>query len=348
MLNMYKVVVAGCGKMSNSWLDYVAQREDAEVVGLVDIRQEAAAAMAERRGLSAGAYTDLREAIRETGANLVFDVTIPESHAQVVTTALREGCDVFGEKPLASSMEEAEQILRTAKDTERRYVVMQNRRYLRNIRALQTMIKDGAIGTVGGIYADFFIGPHFGGFRDVMDSPLLLDMAIHTFDQARFIGGADPVNVYCHEFNPSGSWYKGNASAVCIFEMSDGAVFCYRGSWCAEGMPTSWEADWRITGSAGTIRWNGTDAPAGETLRDIVPPSDKTQPATFFSAMKPLELPPIWDGREGHFGCLDEMFLSLAEGRPAETDCTDNVKSLAMVLGAIESARTGRKVTLKL
>ena len=61
--------------------------------------------------------------------------------------------------------------------------------------------------------ADFFIGAHFGGFRDEMAHVLLLDMAIHTFDQARKILGADPVSVYCHEFNPAGSWYAGASSA---------------------------------------------------------------------------------------------------------------------------------------
>ena len=31
--------------------------------------------------------------------------------------------------------------------------------------------------------------PHFGGFREEMDNVLLLDMAIHTFDAARFVSG---------------------------------------------------------------------------------------------------------------------------------------------------------------
>jgi predicted dehydrogenase len=93
--------------------------------------------------------------------------------------------------------------------------VMQNHRYLKKIHT---------IGTVGSVHADFFLVPHFGGFRDLMDSPLILDMAIHTFDQARLITEANPVSVYCHEFNPPGSWYKGNASVICIFEMSDGVM----------------------------------------------------------------------------------------------------------------------------
>ena len=53
-----------------------------------------------------------------------------------------------------------------------------------------------------------------------------------------------------------------------------------------------------------------------------------------------------WSGREQHAGCVDEMLAALGEGRPAETDCRDNIKSIAMVLAAVESAREGRKVAI--
>ena len=52
----------------------------------------------------------------------------------------------------------------------------------------------------------------------------------------RLLTAADPVSVYCHEWNPAGSWYDHDASAVAFFEMSDGLVYTYRGSWCAEGL----------------------------------------------------------------------------------------------------------------
>ncbi|WP_157071133.1 Gfo/Idh/MocA family protein [Alicyclobacillus acidiphilus] len=335
----HKVVVAGCGGMSNTWLDYVAQREDIEIVGLVDIAIDSANAMAQRRGLSVPTFTDLEQAIRQTAPNLVFDITVPESHRQIVTTALQAGCHVFGEKPMGKSMEDAEAMLSAAERSGKRYSVMQNRRYLKQIRAVQTTLRNNVIGPVGSIYADFFIGAHFGGFRDAMDHPLILDMAVHTFDQARFILGADAVSVYCHEFNPVGSWYQGNASAVCIFEMSDGSVFCYRGSWCAEGFNTSWESEWRAIGQRGTLLWNGKDDPVCEIV-------DEAQPGGFISRTKTVEIPVDWIGREGHWGCLDEMFKSVDEDRPAETDCTDNIKSVAMVFGAIESASSGKKVLL--
>lgn len=341
-MSTYKIVVAGCGGMARTWVEYAIAREDAEIVALVDIKAEFAQAMADRYGLgSAGIYTDLAQAIADTGADVVFDVTIPASHFTVCSTALRAGSHVFGEKPMAATMEEARELIRIADETGRSFAVMQNRRYDANIRALRGLIASGTIGKVGYVGADFFIGAHFGGFRDAMDSPLILDMAIHTFDQARFVTGAAPVSVYCHEFNPPGSWYAGNAAAICIYELSDGSVFCYRGSWCAEGAHTSWESEWRVTGERGTAIWDGRGAPYAE----IVAPGD--QDGKFHRDLTTVSAAFEWQGRSGHHGCLDEMFASLSEGRRAETDCRDNIKSMAMVLGAIESAKTGQKIDLR-
>lgn len=345
MSKQHRIVVAGCGGMSNVWIKELLKRDDALIVGLVDVYIGQAEKIRDAYGLDCGVYTALAEAIADAGADLVIDVTIPDSHFEISTTAMQHGCHVFGEKPMASTMEQARKMIETADATGKSLSVMQNRRYDANIRALRELISSGTIGRPGMINADFFLGPHFGGFRDVMESPLILDMAIHTFDQARFVIGADPVSVYCHEFNPPGSWYKGNASAVCIYEMSDGSVFSYRGSWCAEGASTSWEADWRIIGEKGTAIWDGIQAPYAEVLASELA-ADETAEKKFIRDTVRVEAAMGWNGKPGHEGCLDEMFLALKEGRPAETDCRDNVHSMAMVLGAIESAKSGRKVML--
>ncbi len=326
--------------MSNTWVEYALSRDDVEIVALVDIREKNARMLATNHGLSCDIYEDIGEAIRSSGANLVFNVTTPSAHKDIVIPSLELSCDVLGEKPMATSMKEAREMVAAAEKSGRMYAVMQNRRYDENIRALRELLASGAIGDLGFVCADFFLGPHFGGFRDVMASPLILDMSIHTFDQARFISGSDPVSVYCHEFNPPGSWYKGNAAAICIFEFSDDSVFCYRGSWCAEGYATSWRASWRIVGAKGTAIWDGENVPSAE----VVIPSDE---AKFLNDFRRIEADISWKGREGHFGCLDEMFSALLEGRKAETDCTDNIKSMAMVFGAIESARERRKIHIQ-
>lgn len=340
-MSQYRLVVAGCGGMANTWVKYALEREDVAIVGLVDIHQEAAERMAKRYNLECGIYTDIETALDETEANLVFDVTIPASHFTICSTAMERGAHVMGEKPMAESMEDARKLIDISERTGKSYAVMQNRRFNAPMRAMRKVIDDGMIGKAGYVGADFFLGPHFGGFRDAMDSPLILDMAIHTFDQARYLTGADPVSVYCHEFNPPGSWYAGNASAVCIFEMSDGSVFAYRGSWCAEGVPTSWDATWRVNGEHGTIIWDGY----GTLFAEVVAKTDQT--GKFIRDYERIEIPQDWKGRPGHEGCLDEMFAALNENRRAETDCRDNIKSMAMVYGAIDSAKTGQKIDLR-
>jgi len=340
MEKRFKVLQVGCGGISNAWIPHVSARVDVQFVGAVDIRLESAQALITKYGFDCPAYTDLATALRESGANLVIDNTIPESHHDVVTAALRAGCDVFGEKPLAGTLDDARDMVRTARETGRSYSVMQNRRYIRNNRSFQKIVQSGTIGQAGFIQSDFFIGAHFGGFRDVMDSPLLLDMAIHTFDQARFVTGSDPVSVYCQEFNPPGSWYQGNAGATAIFEFANGMVYTYSGSWCATGCNTSWECTWRVSGTHGSAVWDGSEAPWYE-----VPEADN-DPASFIWKTGKITPEADWAGHEGHQGCIDEMFAALLEGRKAETDCADNIQSLAMVLAAIESARTGQKVKI--
>ena len=197
-------------------------------------------------GLKVPHFTELAPALEQTEPTVVCDVTIPEAHAGVAGAALRAGCHVASEKPMAHSLEAARATSALAAAAGLNYAVMQNRRYRPAIRAVRDIVASGALGDLGIVNADFYLGPHFGGFRDAMQSPLLLDMAIHTFDQARFITGSDPLAVYCHEFNPGWSWYAHGAAATAVFEMTGGLVFTYRGCWCSEARTTSWESAWRL------------------------------------------------------------------------------------------------------
>lgn len=334
-----RVIVVGLGGMSREWLRYAqANPEVVEIVALVDIVAAAAEKRAEEFSLNVPIYTDVNEAIRSSRADLLWDITLPETREKVVSAALSHGLDVFSEKPMAASWAAAVRLRDLANRVDKRYLVMQNRRYHPQIRQLRDLLAGGAVGTIGFASADFFLGPHFGGFRETMSDPLLLDMAIHTFDQARFILGSNPQSVYCQSYNPPGSWYQGNAGAVAIFEWANQSIFEYRGSWAAEGAPTSWESNWRITGSQGTALWDGTNAPYAEVV------DEKAE--GFLRATHRREAPVASGAPSGHAGALAAMTRALIKSSPAETECTDNIRSLAMVFGAIQSAQQGKRIRL--
>ena len=81
-----------------------------------------------------------------------------------------------------------------------------------------------------------------------MPFPLLIDMAIHQFDLARDLIGSEPVAVYCNSYNPSWSWFAGDAAAQVQFEFAGGSRFSFSGSWCSPGLETSWNGEWRVSG----------------------------------------------------------------------------------------------------
>ncbi|MCC6679391.1 MAG: Gfo/Idh/MocA family oxidoreductase [Phycisphaeraceae bacterium] len=333
-----RAIVIGAGSISKSWFGPLKQ-ENVQVAAVVDLNLESARKAVEQYQFDAIASDDLDQVLADTQADFALDLTVPEAHCNVVCKALKAGLHVIGEKPMASSMDEARNMVATSEKTGRLYMVSQSRRWLPLHDQFRRAIATGQLGALTIINCDFYTAPHFGGFRDQMPSPLILDMAIHHFDLARFFSGASPRAVYAHEFNPRGSWYAGDASATCIFEMSDGIVFTYRGSWCAEGCPTSWNGHWRVIGQQGTLILENEQPPVGEVVAGELGFRRPTRPAA-------IELSPM-PHTQTH-GALREMLAFLDTGRKPQTECHDNIQSLAMVLAAMESSRRRQRMTIEL
>jgi len=340
MAHSLKAVLVGCGAISQAWLRAIREMMDVNLVGLVDLDKAAATERGKEFGYSdATIGSDLATVLDRVQPDVVFDCTVPSAHLQVTLTALQRGCHVLGEKPLADSMASARRMVAAAQEAERIYAVMQNWRYQSSLRRLAGFLASGVIGDVTTVNSDFYIGAHFGGFRQRMEHVLLLDMAIHTFDAARLIARADPVSVFCQEWNPAGSWYARDASAVALFNMTGGIVYSYRGSWCAEGLNTPWECEWRVIGTRGSVSWDGGDGFAAQAVSET---------GDFLSKLRDVKLPPCEDSTKtgGHAGVIREFVRCVQGGTVPETVCTDNIKSLEMVLGAIESADRRSPITV--
>ncbi|TPN45410.1 MULTISPECIES: Gfo/Idh/MocA family oxidoreductase [unclassified Mesorhizobium] len=338
---MMKAVLVGCGAMSRQWLDAARQIDGLAIVGLVDLDAERAKARAGEYDLTSAVIgTSLDAVLEQTKPDAVFDVVVPAARRDVAFAAFAHNCHLLTEKPLADSPQNARAIIEAAKQARRVHAVVQNRRYVANVRRIRRFLESGAIGNPTSIHADFFIGPHFGGFREEMAHVLLLDMAIHTFDAARYMVAGEPAGVHCQEWEPANSWYRQGSSASAVFDLGGGKVFTYAGSWCAAGFRTSWEGSWRIVAERGSLIWDGHDVLKAEM---VVPGRDGLLDKT-----EPVEVPPLdaSDRIGGHLGIIRDFMHAIETGTEPETHGADNIKSLAMVFGAIESAETGRRVAI--
>jgi len=331
------LIVCGAGGISGAWLPNIVT-EGLSVRAVVDLKIESAQKLIDKYKLDgAKPYADLKQALADHAGECDFllDLTIPDVHATVTCQALEAGLHVIGEKPMAATLEQARRMLETSTRTGKLYMCSQSRRWDSKHATVSNSVRHGPLGRITTLNCDFFMGCHFGGFRDDMDSPLVLDMAIHHFDLARFFCGEDPVAVYCEEFNPHGSWYKGDVSAACLFEMTNGVRFWYRGSWCAEGMHTSWNGDWRIIGERGTLIYANDQDPVAEVV------SEDT--ADFSKPKHRPEIERVSVTHHAMHGGLMEMLRFLRTGEQPQTHAADNIKSLAMVLAAIKSSKSGKR-----
>ncbi|WP_108397364.1 Gfo/Idh/MocA family protein [Devosia submarina] len=341
MTSNVTAVLAGAGAMSRKWLDCIKTIGGVEIVGIVDLFPANAEKRAAEQGINPDIGTDLKSMLAKHNPDIVLDVAIPAARHEIVSTALAAGAHVLSEKPMAETLDQARDLVRRAEAANRLHVVVQNRRYLEQLRRIRRLIASGAIGEVTGIHCDFFLDPHFGGFRETMAHVLLLDMAVHTFDAARFVADDAAVSVYAEEWNPKNSWYAKDSSAFASFRFQNGAVFTYRGSWCAPGFRTSWESVWRITGTKGSILWDG----AADIRAEVALPH---QAGTLLPGTQAIEVPALnpadWVG--GHLGVITDFISAVRGGPVPETVGRENIRSLAMVLGAIDSVGQGRRVEI--
>ena len=318
------VVVVGAGAMGGEWLKMLAASPHAEPVGVVDLNLDLANTTVAAIGLDAVVGDSLAAVAERSGALAVINVTVPQAHRVVNEQALRAGLPVLCEKPLAPTVSEALRQVALADLTGELLMVSQSRRYFNHLAAFKQAVVQ--LGALGAVEARFFHEDHEPGFREQMAHPLLVDMSVHHFDMLRYLSGDEPVSVRCNSWNPSWSWFAGDAAATATFELASGARFIYSGSRATRGLQTSWNADWHVYAEEGAATWNG----------DFVVEADAEGVSFEVQAR-----------REGIEGSLEEFVTSLRTGTTPQNEVRTNVLTLAMVEGAIRSSDLGgEKVVL--
>ncbi|TDO68088.1 putative dehydrogenase [Kribbella sp. VKM Ac-2571] len=315
-----RLLQVGAGGMGRAWLRTIAANPDVVLAGLVDLDVDVARAAADEHGFGdvpvAASLGELADR-----ADAVIDVTVPLAHPTVSVDALLRGLPVLCEKPLAETVRECLQMVAASEVSGKLLMVSQSRRYFRAVAAFQRQLAE--LGPIGTLSCEFYKAPHFGGFRERMAEPLLVDMAIHQFDLSRKLIGSEPVSVYCESYNPSWSWFDGNAAASAIFRYADGTRFSFTGSWCAVGLETSWNGRWRASTPGGTATWDGDNGPVAELA------SGEALPAVM--ADEPQEIA----------GSLVEFVDAVRSSTIPQSEVHSNVVSIAMVEAAVLSANTG-------
>jgi predicted dehydrogenase len=333
-----RLVLVGTGEWGVTWAKEIRAAPGHELTAIAELDVELGRRSAARVGLSAARVFDsVAAAARSSKLDAAVIAVPPAAHCAVALQAFEAGLHCLIEKPLAPTLGECREIVSCGHAAGRVVMVSQNYRFRAGSRTVRRLLSEGAIGRVGAVGICFMRSFTPTGYRLHMDEPLLFDMAVHHFDQLRTVVGLEPTRVWAHTSNPSWSLFEGNAEGFVRLEADDGVSISYVGSWASRGRQTGWGGCWEIQGDSGALQW--------EDDRIILYPGEpgpsKSRLPRALRAFGPSRLKLDHGAALDRAGVLHEFRSAICERREPEASARDNVRTIALVAAAAESARSG-------
>jgi len=327
--------------------DYLRRGLDGlRLVGVADERAELAKAFAAE--YCAGDWTDDYEAlIARPDVDAVIVTSYTAAHAEHVEIAAAHGKHVLLDKPIATTLADADRIVEAGKSVT--VMMAYLLRYLPVYRRVYQAVQDGAVGElVSGIYSIRFpVGaitdspqtPDPGWYADPVRSGGggFLDHGVHFTDFFRWMFRSEPVRVSAQVGTLTYPQLPVEDYGIATYTLASGAIVTVESTWHAADYfgPLASPDHASLSGTRGEIELHYQKSPQIE-IQGLDEP---------WAGRQYLDLV----GEERYEACYRDLLLafrdSIREGTPAVPDARDGRQALEMVLAAYESARTGQHVT---
>ena len=196
-----RIGVVGVGARADIAKHFELPRLNCRITAAADPHPDAEARLPRRLGRSDIKLTrNVTELIAE-GIDAALVTSPDDTHAKVTCELLRAGIPVYVEKPLATCMDDAIEILRTAHETGTKLYVGHNMRHMHVVRSMRDLIRRGAIGEVKAIWCRHFVGNggdyYFKDWHATREhaTGLLLQKAAHDLDVMHWLAGSHTEQV---------------------------------------------------------------------------------------------------------------------------------------------------------
>jgi predicted dehydrogenase len=329
----------GAGGMAGAWIRrfFPAFGERMEIVGLVDVREEALNSSGDFLELPANRrFGAMEEAFRSVEADFCTIVIPPAVHKDAVMLAVERRLPILSEKPISDTWEACVEIYRAVTGAGLRMQVVQNYRYTPRILTLKRVLESGDLGRtnylVGRFAADYRRRDAWGAFRHVIPHSLLVEGSVHHFDQFRNLAAAECASIAGWEWNPGHPSFDGECCGMFVARMANGVFGQYEGNGLEAGTQNNWHQEFYRAECE-----NG----AAVVDRDGVVRVYRHTPG---QGIRVDEIAPVRPKFDGHQWIVNEFLDWLDGGPEPATVLRDNIKSAAMLFGAIEASATGQVI----
>jgi len=187
---MLKAAVIGVGSIGQNHARVYREMEGCDLVGVVDASPQTAQKIGTRNNVPF--YTDYLKLIEEQKPDLV-SVSVPTSmHFDVASKLIEQGIHVLVEKPITSTVEQAEKLIALAKKKGVVLAVGHIERFNPAVMELRRRLREGMIGRIYKIHAQR-VSPYP---PRIQDAGVVIDLASHDIDLMRYLMNEDIVRVY--------------------------------------------------------------------------------------------------------------------------------------------------------
>lgn len=222
---MQRFALLGAGFIGSVHAGNLAAHPDVDFAVVYDVSTERAQAIAARYG--ARAVTSLDEALDPAVVDAVFIASSTDTHADNLRRAVDAGLAVLCEKPIDLELARAREVVAYAEAKGARVMMNFNRRFDPDHAELKRIVDEGGIGKVELVQLTSR-GPVVPPLEYVkVSGGQLRDQTVHFFDLARWIAGADPVEVFASGSalaEPRLVEYDDVDTSVCVLKLPDGAL----------------------------------------------------------------------------------------------------------------------------
>ncbi len=340
-MSKLRVGVIGCGSIAKfRHLPEYEANEASEITAVCDLVEERAERMAELYG--GKVYTNFEEVIARDDIDAV-SICLPNYlHAPVSIAALKSGKHVLCEKPMATSSQEAEEMIQAAREAGKKLMIAHNQRFVASHQTAKEILDSGKLGKVYSFRTAFgHPGPE-GWSVDGKESwffnkeqafiGALGDLGVHKSDLLRYLFG---------EFSAVSAFVETNAKTST--EVDDNAVVLLR---TESGIIGTLAASWAyvaggdnstvIYGEKGILRLE--DDPEHSLIEEY---ADGRVIKHKLDKIQTNE-----DGGQTSSHVINHFIQSIIEDKDPLITGEEGKKSLDIILGALESERTKKTVSL--
>lgn len=198
-MKIIKTAVVGLGRIGwHLHIPKILEKSDRfSLAAVVDLSQERLAEAKEKYGVSG--YTDVAAMIEAERPELVVIASPTHLHRLHACTALEMGCDVFTDKPMAASYEEALEMVHCAEKCGRKLMVYQPRRADAAPNQLMNIVASGKIGQLRSIrrsYGAYIRRADWQSFKKY-GGGMLNNYGAHQIDAAIYMTGQKVARLFC-------------------------------------------------------------------------------------------------------------------------------------------------------